>query len=374
VPDDTPHLPVPHSFFSHIWSTEDDVGENPLGEVRDGSSRFHKGNTPLTPPCVTVAGTVDDIRNATVFGEIENDDPENKDKFYPPKCYEKLSAFACPENVQCPDIANLAYIQSMIFTSPHLALARFNAAFGPADREKWVNGADDPLRSTSYAFRLGTKAYLFIDGTRSFGQFMTQAYHFQLAPQSYGDYGTNTMFEDNAREVLNRLSESDWALIDEWHLTGHSYGGATACVVAAKLRLAHPNHKISLLTFGAPAIGDNRLKDILRRTCQRHVYHPLDPVAFTPPRYPWVDVPFVSPNTQWLINWDSWVRASPRYQLNETGMSDETENPTFGGETILSNVALNIINNIDLGAYTYHDIGLYSDNAALLCALTPPPT
>jgi len=328
---------------------------------------------PLTPPFTNIAGSPANIETGNVFGSEVNDDPINKDKYHPARCYEKMSLLACPENVECPDVANLAYILNHTYTSPHLSLARFTLAYGIPDRQKWTNGTDSPLRSVSYHFRKGTTAYIFVDGTRNYSQFFLQAYYYNKYPRSYGEWGANPMFAENADEMLARMSETDWSLCDDWVIVGHSYGGATACVLAACLRRVHPTDRIRLVTFGAPSPGDIRLRDYLNSVCQRHLYHPLDPIAFTPPRQAWVDIAFVPPFLDFLIGWESWARVRPRYQLTEGGIGNATENAIEPGESVLTNLGLNIINNSPLASYTYHAMQTYSDNAEAACEPAPPP-
>jgi len=130
-----------------------------------------------------------------------------------------------------------------------------------------------------------------VSGTTNQQHFAFQFLYFASGPINYGPMSTSAQYWSAANVIGDRMIADGVDLSKPITLVGHSYGGATATVLAAQIRYANPTADLQLVTFGAPRAGDSRLYALTDPLPQVNLAAVNDPVSALPPQgyelYPW---------------------------------------------------------------------------------------
>jgi hypothetical protein len=85
------------------------------------------------------------------------------------------------------------------------------------------------------------------------------------------------------RQILADYFSTGLAPSHDLVVAGHSYGGALAQIVAARLRAQVPNSKVQCLSLGAPRIADGSLNDQLHDVSLARIFNEGDLIVRFPP-------------------------------------------------------------------------------------------
>lgn len=198
---------------------------------------------------------------------------------------------------------DLARIQAKLYDDAAAAALLLQAYLGPDSVVSFV--ADSPTSSIPGSL-IGvspTQTVVIISGTTNQQQFAFQFLYFASGPINYGTMATSAQYWSAANAIDTRMIAAGVTLDKPLTIVGHSYGGAAATVLAGQILVANPDADVSLLTFGAPRAGDQRLYDLVDRIPSAHIVAVGDPVAALPPEgyelYPWFLVAPAPLYAQW---------------------------------------------------------------------------
>jgi len=279
----TPHYPGLHNLWSRDWTTDDQESPPPLGEIA-GTRRWDNGIAPRPRPLPILVGNADCVR----YGETGPDDElesvqDNTCNSYPAACYGPDQPQVAAYDITCCETQKaFALTLTAQYLSTPIAvnyLLEFLSGNFFADA---VNN-DDSLYPGSIVC-IGKVAVIVISGTTHFQQAAFYSLYAATGPIDFGAYSTNAVWQLGALTMQRRMIAAGLTSQTEIYIVGHSYGGAISCVLAARMALTNPALKINLLTFAAPAPGDERLINILKGVRQLHMVNPNDPVPALPPR------------------------------------------------------------------------------------------
>lgn len=284
-PQGTPHLPFPHHYGSLNWLRGTDFFVNDgLGEVAEPVGAWTNGVWPGPFPLAQIAGTKLCLQTGEQYP------PVNVQNVFglPRGCFQLQSAVipADPLTIDIgqPNIqVEKAQLLSWLYDHPDSIAAFFAAWLGPLASVTTVpNDATVFPGSTIIVTPAWTQVV--ISGTSNPQQLALQVMQGANSYRNYGAYGTLELYNNAATVILGRMVAAGVTLDRPLILAGHSYGGAVAALVAARVRLGNPDASIQLLTFGSPSPGDTRLIAILDRQIQQiHLANDGDPVPGLPP-------------------------------------------------------------------------------------------
>ena len=360
VPDDTPHLKCPHPFGSADWSQGDTISLTQVGEVANISRKWERGtNVARIPPPVAVGACAD-----------FSDDWTNP---YPPNGAKNLCGIdsRCYTNVQEPfvDADCLCELQSITIQAVYAKLIELTYAKDFVTMSEfflsWM-GPDVfiytyPVLGNIPAMVIVTSqlfTFVVISGTTNFQQLALQGFYGLRAPQQIAGYGTEQLWFDTSVVVAKRFIEVGIDASAPLVLTGHSYGGAVACNVAVRARLASLVRDICVLTYGCPMPGDAKMQSILRLCNVIQLANDDDIVTVVPPTR--VELaPFLPIIGRVLLDrWSDWrpgsdyVVQSPDGEQNFAGVFDVPP-------AVLPQIIANAIAGIPLARINGHGIDEY---------------
>jgi pimeloyl-ACP methyl ester carboxylesterase len=174
-----------------------------------------------------------------------------------------------------------------------------------------------------------TSTLVWIDGTASFQQFALQSAYSLIGPVNVGGIGTSTFWYAASRAVTDAMTADGANPAGQFFLCGHSYGGVTALITAARLRMADPSRNIKWLTYGAPHIGDNALIAQVYATQGINLRNDTDIVTAIPPTLEWLWPVYLAIGATSLLVWPTWLKAPYGYMMDSDG------NLTVDAEPIL---------------------------------------
>jgi len=371
APEGTPFAPVGHWITSRDWE-RDKNDPAPLGEY-SGPRGKDRGLPPNRLPELVIVGTKRCIERGGGGGEAVTGG-DDFGSFLPLACYKPPSGAAGERIKKCPDKALFAAAMSKVWSGGWAAAAAAILGEG-TDTHLYENDTNSIFSSYGIAKR-GRECHIYIDGTRNLSQVLLQAYHLTAGPTNQGPFEAAEIYWQNANRILDRASLIGCGTCDRWVLIGHSYGGATAAVAAAMLRVANPLRDIAVMSEGAPRAGGRRLIEVLRSVDQRHYRRPLDPIPLLPPQstsgLSGFDAVFLLiAFTQWAA-WGGFYDYESTFVLLPDGsLGEENFNPP--SSDLMSTIALQLWNNTAVASYAEHWLTAYERELALACGIAPPP-
>lgn len=260
-----------------------------------------------------------------------------------------------------------------VYTDDPTELAE--SLLGPGAQTYINRETDDSLFSTYMICWRGNEVHIYVDGTRNQGQLLAQAYSAFTGPRDYGTFTASELYHTNATRILRQATALGLDACHNWVLVGHSYGGATAAVMAAILRENRPSDIIAVMTMGAPKAGGEKLIRALRRVCQRHYHRPRDPIPYLPPqRSGWrsgFSAPFNAVGViKWLI-WGDFFEYEYSYVLYPEPPLGEI-NVDLPDDELMSTIALQLEANVPINSYEAHAMYNYANELARVCGLPDP--
>jgi len=271
-------------------------------------------------PIAKLVGSRDCIEHGERGEPMENDDCCGaKGRYLPLPCFEGQSDFDLLTNIWACGVGyHLGRILEAVYTNLPGAVTMAQQYFGNDITTRSfprVNAAIPPILFV----RKGNNFFVFHAGTESLSELVSQAILGLFPPINQGYYSVTDFYEFSANSVLSRLAA--FGLADATRVTfcGHSYGGASCFVAAAKLYLANPTQRIEIVTWGMPKSGDTRLVDLTEKIKQIHYTAFDDPVPFLPPEAPLVADVLPVLNDAFRTILPLYARAKKRFFISPQG-------------------------------------------------------
>jgi hypothetical protein len=151
-------------------------------------------------------------------------------------------------------------------------------------------------------------------------------------------------------------------------LAGHSYGGAVALIIAARLRFSSSTVQIRYLTYGCPKIGDERLIRLLQLCEGFDIANDGDVVTILPPDLRTVTPVELIVGLPSLLRYVAWERPPHQMLMRDDG-TIAPRLATLIDTTTLLFMVQKVIALLPLEVISAHFIGTYIQRLALRCSL-----
>lgn len=321
APPGTPTYPGEHLFGSRTWDDQNFLCDYPLGELRTGPDQWDGGGLPEVVPDNRIVGTADCIAR----GELLADGVPIASTIagFPAACFisptmptqleRKLFAiFRCDVRVF------YARLIGAMYDDDDLAIAQQIARFTDGQIVATVH-ASTPALPSIVTMVTPDYSVCVIDGSRTPQQFAAQALYGLVGPQNFGVFGTSAFWYGASQYALLKLTNDGGDPTKPMLFVGHSYGAVVAALCAVRALTQEPFGKRSLLTFGMPKPGDERLTLLLQGLRASHISNDDDAVTILPPRvnelYPLL--PLFTPAI--LTLWPRWETADAHFVFDPDG-------------------------------------------------------
>lgn len=197
-----------------------------------------------------------------------------------------------------------------------------------------------------------------IDGTATFQEFAMQAFNGVVPPTNYGILGTLPLWYQWSQWATSAAIAAGANPNAPIMIVGHSAGGATAAVVAARYRHGIPNREIKYLTFASPKAMDARGTALLNRCEGIAIANIDDPVTAIPPNLVLFD-PFRPLYPLLNMNpWALWHRDPRQVVMNEDGDLNVNQTPILDFVT-MGQFIFNVVNHLEFPTFNEHRTGGY---------------
>lgn len=268
-----------------------------------GSDKWYRGDPPAAIPAARLVGSSACVE----FGERNleaiplEDIPDGR--LLPEACYVKADDPFDTNIFDCRFVWFVFELIRRLYANTDDALAFSDTYFGTGTTRLVVPESADGKFPQSLFIRRGEEVYVFITGTQNLTQVLWQAMGFGTGPVNFGSYSTGILYEQAASRLAGELAAFA-GQASRYVVTGHSYGGACAAVLAAKLS---GTARVDLLTDGMPKPGDSRLVEIIDRLRNNHVVNEGDIVPYVMPDV--IDGDFNPLVWQFaILGWKKWRR------------------------------------------------------------------
>ena len=280
-PPKTPFVSVPNLYLSRTWLDNNFINVQGLGEDLTTKHTWDNGTPPAVLPNNEIIGSDDCIRdgdsivNGLDFTKIRNG--------FSISCY----APAVPrdpiwEAASTYQSCSLQYFyaKAIEWVYEH-DIAKLTTAFrmllGPATTVQFFLGTS-ALPDMCVA-KTNTCSVIVIDGTTTFQQGALQAFMGIDLPFNFGAFGTQPLWYTASTHASNNLVAAGIDVTKPIMIAGHSYGGACASVLMARILGSGRTQPFRMITYGNPKPGDERLRQILESADAIHLANDDDVVT-----------------------------------------------------------------------------------------------
>lgn len=269
----------------------------------------------------------------------------------------------------CHTQVKMANVQELMYGSDGSAAASQMAAYYPGATITVVPNTTGPIPGTLIATIQG-HTIVVISGTTNPLQWAIQGFSGAVGLIDFGTYSTLLAWRIASDAISNRVMDATVDSTGPVSLIGHSYGGAVACILAARYRLAQPFRSIQLLTFGCPKPGDSRLAELISTVRQTHFVNDDDPVTYLPPSGPDLGTLAAITPTILIGRWRDYSRPTNRVALDTNGNRTDSPQPDTV-YNLLFRLVLELVGGELPAAITAHQMWEYKRR--IRCPNAPPP-
>lgn len=348
-------------FGSRYWIRGDPYCKATIGEIASHPRPFNTGRPPLRVPLPVLLGE----RAALETGCTEPHQFGTADYLvdgFNPKCFPVPLAFV-PNAAADMDPTNpaillvLAGLIEWSYNNPQAAVDFFALWFGATVTVHIVPNSASLIPGSIIVVHPNW-TIVAISGTSNPQQLAVQAAQSLRGPVNQGPFSTLPLWWTASNVIADRINAAGANTNAPIVFVGHSYGGVVATITAARSSLAFPTRQVSLVTFGMPAAGDERLCAQLRFVRSWHFSTAADPVPQLPLQgaYLYGLQALLPPG---LINlWQQWCPPSPRLLMD--GQQGYRPLPFQSlTTTVVRQIVLNLLANRPLGSFPQHEWGTY---------------
>jgi len=359
APEGTPAYPGLHWLGSDIWTSDEYLDDPGLGIVRDGTYRRWKGDGPARHPPAVRLGDADCILNGERPGRVSLALVDGFDA----RCWRHFPVPPGPNvlyiDVRQPEYqSQFATILAYLYTDPDRAGQLLQQLLGPGSVVTIVPNSASTLPGYLIGVQ-GNTTVVVVSGTSNPQQFALQGLLMFAGPRDQGGYSTVPLWQAAANNVQAGVRGSTADQTGPVFLIGHSYGGATATILAAQYVRNQPDRPVQLLTFGSPLPGDGRLVGILRDTPQVNFVNAGDPVTAVPPtgRVATGLQALIPPGI--LLGWEQWAYPSARVGLAADGTRTDSPDPS-DAINLVAGIVADTLAGREVATITAHAIEAYA--------------
>jgi hypothetical protein len=371
-PPGTPHYPGFHLLGSKQWTTDERLDAGIMGEW-EGKATYYDGRPPARLPAAVRVGSAECIERGFPGPNFpEANHSAHCDQILPAACYGAIeTVFAVTNVLDCLFAFKSARIIELAYTDLAAAAAAAAELLGAA-------AVVTPFAQPNAEIPAGIVAtiedscILWLTGTTTYQQLALQAFYFGFGMRDQGVYSTTDLYERVALAILAIVSQAGGNGATRFVLVGHSYGGALAQIIAARLLLANPARPVEVLTLGAPMVGDDRLLAILDGAFVKHYVAQDDPVPHMPPAS--IILAAVLPIAAALVaaNWSRFERPGDRTVITNDGKFTALTPEVYPDETVLILASL-VAQSQAAPQFLAHSSNGYRVALCRACACVPKP-
>lgn len=369
MPRTTRHFPFLHWYGSRDWTSDERDPWPRLGEY-DGPRTYYNGAPPVPLPSARLIGTLSCIRD----GESYPPPPTTFLNGFDQRAYTSVAQHGLPPDAlptfnisDRAQAAAAALVISTLYTDPAAAELLALQIGGPGAVAQTVPN-DATFFPGSIVVTTPTQTIVFISGTTTPQQYALQILFDVGGITDFGPFSTNFLWYNAATVIRSRMILAGVVTKGQpTTIVGHSYGGAVAAVLAARIQAGQPGTDVRLLTFGMPRPGDARLAALLKPMPSIHYANVGDPVPAVPPTGPelaWFGGAITAP---FLLLWRRVDHSGNQVILSADGTA-VPNNANAISLDLLWQVVLAAVNGDTLPLYAAHAASEY----ALRLNLTPP--
>lgn len=367
----TPHYPGLHNFGSRVWVSDERDPLPALGEW-DGAQTWFNGIAPRPLPLPILVGNADCIEHGLPLPDpVLPSVPDNTCDQFPLACFGAAQAEVAAYDITCC-ATQLAFAEvvNAIYQDIAFAKATLQSFLGAGfTYSTTANGSTLPPGSV---IAVGTEVFVFLGGTTNYFQLGLQLVYASLGPVDQGGFSTNPAWYLAALAIEARMTAAGAAAQTVFYFVGHSFGGALAQILGARMRMNRPTVLVNVVTFGSPCAGDSRLVDALEGARQRHYCNPGDPVPGMPPRtltlfsfFPILTIPL-------QIQWATITPPHSRVLLSPTGQQTDSDDE-FTEFDDFDFVVSFVVAGSPVPFFEEHAMAQYVTRLRLSCAPPGPP-
>lgn len=311
VPPGTPDYPGFHQVWAGYWVNGEDVESDIRPGPVPGRTGWFTGASPEPFPESITVGSAQRIAAGSMW---PGEQSAALISGYPADCFpvppEGAAPWATLPDFQARDTwFQLARLVDLAYDDPTASRDYGAALLGGSSSV--VGGDSDWMPRTFFASN--ASAQLFWSAGSNADQLALQAMIAALGPVRIGDLAVLLLHWQAAQRTIDRLQALGYDPAKPLLLSGHSYGGIIALIVAYRIQLSHPNAVVRVVTFGMPRPGDDATATNLTTVPSVHLVNRGDPVPDLPPN---LDVLTLVPGgvpPPFIDQWTKW-RAVPSYR------------------------------------------------------------
>lgn len=202
------------------------------------------------------------------------------------------------------------------------------------------------------------------EGTANEEQIFHELYGAGVGPQNQGQYSTHPIFQSGATRNAAALTAAGYVPGTPIFVAGHSLGGAVNMVLVAMLRIGRGDTLIRYFTVGSPAIGDQRIVNLVTRAEGANMANTADPVPGMPfglgdmgAAIPFVGFLFATSTLRW--------KHGPNSDLQHSDGRLELRARWVPASTFITNLLVQISLNQPIAPFAAHSIYEYIRRIAL---------
>lgn len=336
--DATPFYPGFHNLASRVWNDANWPHSVRLGEVTDAKHTYYRGDPPAVPALPRAVGNAECIQ----LGDRITDAVPAADLIdgFVPRCMIDDAWARVSSYNQCATRRVYAALIVQLYAHDDFAIRATIADWlgdllDPEDYRVTIRHHAGVMPGIISIVSDSWTAFV-LDGTSNFQEVVLQAFAFALPPQNFGIIGTAGLWYQAGSYVLQHLATDGLEPHHRVMCVGHSYGGATAQVIAARLRHADQDRGINFLTLGSPKIGDTSFVDLVRACRGWNIAAVDDPIPVLPPDAR--ELVWLLPRIAWpaMTNWGFWKRPPNQVFMDHNGILFTRDAWFLDSQTLLS--------------------------------------